>query len=97
MYHGKRKDNLYGLKTVGQFKQWGTRKGTGKASSEEGKKLNNYLEDIRNELGDCYRHTGMAYIDVMQLTPNNIILGIYGNHWIKTIREKTDTTVDIPM
>src|SRR5690606_5695047 len=43
----------------------------------------------------CY--TGMAYIDVMQLTPDNIILGIDGNYWIKTIREKTDTSVNVPI
>ena len=43
----------------------------------------------------CY--TGMAYIDVMQLTPNNIILGMDGNQWLKTVREKTDTTVSVPI
>lgn len=43
----------------------------------------------------CY--TGIAYIDVMQLTPDNIILGIDGNYWIKTIREKTDTSVNVPI
>ncbi|MGB4398173.1 MAG: site-specific integrase [Daejeonella sp.] len=43
----------------------------------------------------CY--TGMAYIDVMQLTPDNIILGMDGNYWIKTIREKTDTSVNVPI
>lgn len=43
----------------------------------------------------CY--TGMAYIDVIQLTPHNIILGMDGNHWIKTIREKTDTSVNVPI
>ena len=43
----------------------------------------------------CY--TGMAYIDVVQLTPDNIILGMDGNYWIKTIREKTDTSVNVPI
>ena len=43
----------------------------------------------------CY--TGMAYTDVMQLTPDNIILGMDGNYWIKTIREKTDTSIHIPI
>ncbi len=43
----------------------------------------------------CY--TGIAYIDVVQLTPDNIILGIDGNYWIKTIREKTDTSVNVPV
>lgn len=43
----------------------------------------------------CY--TGMAYIDVMQLTPQNIVMGMDGNYWIKTIREKTDTSVNVPI
>jgi site-specific recombinase XerD len=43
----------------------------------------------------CY--TGMAYIDVMQLTPSHIVRGIDGNYWIKTQREKTDTLVNIPL
>jgi len=43
----------------------------------------------------CY--TGIAYIDVMQLTPDNILLGTDGNRWIKTIREKTDTSVNFPI
>lgn len=43
----------------------------------------------------CY--TGMAYIDVMQLTPNNVIKGIDGKQWIKTFREKTDTAVNVPL
>ena len=42
-------------------------------------------------------YTGMAYIDVMQLTPNNIILGMDGNQWIKTVREKTNTIVSVPI
>lgn len=32
----------------------------------------------------CY--TGIAYIDVMQLTPDNILLGTDGNRWIKMMR-----------
>jgi site-specific recombinase XerD len=43
----------------------------------------------------CY--TGMAYIDVMQLSPQNIVHGIDGNLWIKTNREKTNTNVNIPI
>src|SRR5690606_9152173 len=43
----------------------------------------------------CY--TGIAYIDVMQLTPDNIFLGTDGNRWIKTMREKTDTSVNVPI
>ena len=43
----------------------------------------------------CY--TGIAYIDVMQLTPENIILATDGNYWIKTTRKKTDTVVNVPI
>ncbi|MRX46969.1 site-specific integrase [Pedobacter puniceum] len=43
----------------------------------------------------CY--TGMSYIDVMQLKPSHIVKGIDGNYWIKTLREKTDTLVNVPL
>src|SRR5690606_26146149 len=43
----------------------------------------------------CY--TGMAYVDVMQLTPNNIVKGSDGNRWIDTEREKTQTPVKVPI
>lgn len=43
----------------------------------------------------CY--TGIAYIDVMQLKPENIILGLDGTYWIKATREKTDTSFNVPI
>lgn len=43
----------------------------------------------------CY--TGIAYVDIMQLTPNNISKGIDGNFWIITKRQKTNTPVKIPL
>lgn len=43
----------------------------------------------------CY--TGLSYIDVMQLTPDNIRKGINGMNWIYTQREKTSTPVRIPI
>lgn len=43
----------------------------------------------------CY--TGLAYIDVKQLTPNHISLGIDGEKWIFTNRQKTDTRSNIPL
>jgi len=52
-----------------------------------------YVKDLF--VFSCY--TGMAYIDVMQLTPHNIMIGMDGNHWIKTTREKTDTSVNVPI
>ncbi len=43
----------------------------------------------------CY--TGLAYTDVMQLTPSNVIIGIDGKYWIKTIRQKTEVQVNVPL
>ena|GEM_PF-19144 len=43
----------------------------------------------------CY--TGLAYIDVTELKPQNIIGGIDGTKWIKTSRAKTDTSVNVPL
>lgn len=43
----------------------------------------------------CY--TGLAYIDVMNLTPDHIIKGIDDRDWIKTSRQKTNIPVNIPI
>lgn len=43
----------------------------------------------------CY--TGLAYIDVMDLTEDNLVRGIDSNQWIKTTREKTRIPVNIPL
>ncbi len=43
----------------------------------------------------CY--TGLSYIDVFNLTPNSISIGIDGNKWIFTSREKTDVPSHIPL
>ena len=41
--------------------------------------------------------TGLAYIDVKQLTKDNISLGIDGDKWIFKNRQKTDTASKIPL
>ncbi len=41
--------------------------------------------------------TGLAYIDVKQLTKANIVIGIDGERWICTHRQKTDTPSNIPL
>lgn len=41
--------------------------------------------------------TGLAYIDVKQLTYNNVSIGIDGDKWIFKNRQKTDTTSKIPL
>jgi len=43
----------------------------------------------------CY--TGISYSDIMNLTKDNIHLGIDGNKWIITKRQKTNITVKIPI
>ncbi|PZD76816.1 site-specific integrase [Mesonia sp. K7] len=43
----------------------------------------------------CY--TGLAYGDVYNLTNNNIVIGIDGEKWISTQREKTSTKVMVPL
>lgn len=53
----------------------------------------NQVKDIF--LFSCY--TGLAYIDVKQLTNNNLIIGIDGTKWISTHRQKTETLSKIPL
>lgn len=43
----------------------------------------------------CY--TGISYIDLMQLTEKSLVIGIDGNHWIITKRQKTRNPVKIPL
>lgn len=43
----------------------------------------------------CY--TGISYIDMIQLTKDNILMGIDGNFWIITKRQKTNTSVKVPI
>lgn len=46
-------------------------------------------------LFSCY--TGLAYIDISNLTPENVSKGIDGKDWLMTKRQKTDTTVRVPL
>ncbi len=46
-------------------------------------------------LFSCY--TGLAFIDVFQLTPQDIATGIDGKQWIFTARQKTATPSRIPL
>ncbi|MBR8534011.1 site-specific integrase [Carboxylicivirga sediminis] len=43
----------------------------------------------------CY--TGLAYIDVHNLTRDNLVIGIDGGQWIYTKRQKTEMPVHIPL
>jgi len=46
-------------------------------------------------LFSCY--TGLAFIDVFQLTPASIVKGVDGKQWIFTSRQKTDTPTRVPL
>jgi site-specific recombinase XerD len=43
----------------------------------------------------CY--TGLTYTDTISLTPANLIRGIDGDYWLITSRQKTGTSVKIPL
>jgi len=43
----------------------------------------------------CY--TGISYVDIMNLTPNHLVLGMDGGNWIMTKRQKTNTKVKVPL
>lgn len=53
----------------------------------------NLVRDIF--LFSCY--TGLAYIDIYNLKKNNISVGIDGNNWIITNRQKTGNSSNIPL
>ncbi len=66
----------------------------------------NYIEETRFSratlettkdifLFACY--TGLSYIDVKNLTPENLIKGINGKDWIYCRREKSQTPMKIPL
>src|SRR5690606_15520938 len=46
-------------------------------------------------LFSCY--TGLSYIDVKALSPDNVIKGLDGNDWLFTTRTKTDERLKIPL
>ncbi|TAJ11150.1 site-specific integrase [Marinilabiliaceae bacterium JC017] len=46
-------------------------------------------------LFSCY--TGLAYVDISLLTPDNLSIGIDGNNWIYTQRKKTENMVRVPL
>lgn len=71
-------------------------------NEEEIEKLFN--KDFKNErlsqvryifLFSCF--TGLAYIDTQKLTNDNVSIGLDGNKWIYTKRQKTKTTSNIPV
>jgi site-specific recombinase XerD len=52
-----------------------------------------YVKDLF--IFSCY--TGLAYTDAMNLSPANLVRGIDGDYWLITERQKTGTSVKIPL
>ncbi|MBD0833222.1 site-specific integrase [Aestuariibaculum sediminum] len=46
-------------------------------------------------LFSCY--TGISFIDIHDLTPEQIMLGIDGNDWVISERQKTSTSIRVPL
>lgn len=54
------------------------------------------LEKVRDVfIFSCY--TGLAYVDIQQLTEDNVVTGIDGKKWIYTFRQKTGNKSNIPL
>lgn len=43
----------------------------------------------------CY--TGLSYVEIKNLRPQDIVNGIDGNQWVDVIRQKTKTSVKVPL
>ncbi|MHA4846986.1 site-specific integrase [Flavitalea antarctica] len=54
------------------------------------------LERIRDIFVFCC-YTGLAHVDVVNLTFGNIVVGIDGKKWIYTFRQKTNTKSNVPL
>lgn len=54
------------------------------------------LDIVRDMFVFCC-FTGLAYIDVKKLTPNNIVPHIDGSQWIQSARQKTRSKLGIPL
>lgn len=54
------------------------------------------LDIVRDMFVFCC-FTGLAYIDVKKLTPNNIVPLIDGSQWIQSARQKTRSKLGIPL
>ena len=62
----------------------------------ETKNLNSKLNLARDLfVFSCY--TGLSYVDLTNLRPSNICIGIDSEYWIKTFRQKTDIPVNVPL
>ncbi|MEO7523792.1 MAG: site-specific integrase, partial [Ferruginibacter sp.] len=54
------------------------------------------LENVKDVfLFSCY--TGLAYVDIEQLSLNNLKIGVDGKQWIYTFRQKTNNKSNVPL
>jgi site-specific recombinase XerD len=63
----------------------------------EGKEFNLFRLQWAKDLFIFSCYTGLAYCDAMNLRPQNISLGMDGEHWIMTSRKKTNQPVRVPL
>lgn len=59
-----------------------------------------FASDRLNQVRDIFLfscYTGLAYVDVKKLSKSHVDLGIDGDKWIFTHRQKTDTSTRIPL
>lgn len=59
-----------------------------------------FASDRLNQVRDIFLfscYTGLAYVDVKKLSKSNINIGVDGDKWIFTHRQKTDTSTRIPL
>lgn len=60
----------------------------------------NFSIDRLNQVRDIFLfccYTGLSYIDVKKLSKSHIVIGIDGDKWIHTNRQKTDSSSHIPL
>jgi site-specific recombinase XerD len=63
----------------------------------EGREFENPMLDRVKDLFLFSCYTGLSYVDLMELRPQQILTGIDKIKWIKTTRAKTDTPVNVPL
>jgi site-specific recombinase XerD len=63
----------------------------------ENLELNNVRLDQVRDLFVFSCYTGLAYSDVSQLTQADLNRDLEGNHWLYTNRQKTNTTIKVPL
>ncbi len=63
----------------------------------ENQDFGNFMLDRVKDLFLFSCYTGLAYVDLAELRPSEVLTGIDKTRWIKTTRAKTDTAVNVPL